>query len=172
MRDAEWARKRRRTAPLLLFSYHSTRLTAPRPSANVAIRRRSRGGSARGTEKGTRRARTRTRDAHTRTQCQHTHRGLPHPSRRYLCAQCSAVLRGCLSPTVSSVRREAAVRERERERAFYRPFLPARRSVPRYPMCETTLASAAARLERGVTCAGSYIARRAGGTEERMARPL
>lgn len=134
MRDAEWARKRRRTAPLLLFSYHSTRLNCSSAFVRtLAIRRRGRGGSARGTEKGTRRARTRTRNVHTRTQCTHTHTpGSPSLSRAVPVRAVSVGYVGVSLPLCVLPCARGRERERERKERFIAPFLPAKRSVPRY----------------------------------------
>jgi len=174
MRDTEWARKRRWTCSsplllslhpikLLLFGLRRTWQLNDEVAATPRRARHWKGNSSR--------AHAYTLRTHTYTI--HTPRGLPS---RVPVRAVSAVTWVSLSLWVLwCARGRERERERERERKrFIAPSCPP--SDPchaaRLPIYETTLASAAARLERGVTCASSYIARRNGGTEEKVVRTV
>jgi len=126
MRDSEWARKRRRTVPLLLLFYHSARLNCSSAFGETWQFDDEVAAAPREALKRELAARARVHVTYTHAHNTHT----PASPSRYLCAQCLLVTWVSLSLRVSSVR--AREREKERERAFYRPFLSAKRSVPRY----------------------------------------
>lgn len=115
------------------------------------------------------RARVHVTYTHTLTIHTHTHTHGPPP----LAGTCARSVRsyvGVSLPLRPSVREV----ERERERKSVLSPLPARQAIrtARSIKCAKRRSRVPLRdWNRGVTCAGSYIARRSGGTEERVARP-